>query len=1135
MGLPSIRRRSRSRAALVPLLALLTGCAQRTQPGGDPCARLFAGDLVITELMNNPAGPRESSQWFEVYNATEADIPLAGLTLWIARYDGSAQKRTTLTGGTLSARGYAVFGNVPEEEKPGWIDHSYGDRLGTLYLSQGRVGLSCGARIIDEVRHTGKGRLGASRILDGRLVPDAAGNDDESRWCASRSEYLPGHLGSPGTANDSCAEDHAVSLDLCEDPDTGTMRPLLRPFPGDLLFTELMPNAGAVSDAAGEWVEVLALRDVDLNGLELRNEGSGRSRLSAKACLRLPRGAHAVLARSADPLQNGGVESVLATFTFPLANSGARAVELRLGEILLDRASYTTSLPGVSLQLDPTRHDRRHEPESWCLTAEDQLFGSGDRGTPGAANAGCGVQVKPPSGCRDPTTGERRAPIVPNPGDLLITELLPSAGAVSDAVGEWIEVQARRDLDLNGVVVANDGTGRTVLGGDDCLFVATGSHAVLARSSDPEVNGGIEGVLATIGVALANDGPRRIELRQGEEVLDAVTYRGATKGAAWQLDPDRHEQRAEVASWCLAPADHTYGRGDRGTPGAPNPPCAQVPAKRDGCVDPLTGLRRPAVRPEPGDVLVTEILPSSSVGDATGEWVELHAVRAIDLNGVVVRNEGTGQAVLGGDVCLYLGEGSYAVLARSADPAANGGIEGVLGTFGFNLANSGDRAVELRIGDVVLDRVTYATSTRGVSWQLDPALHDERAASESWCLTPPGNTYGPGDRGTPGAPNAACREAAPTCQDEALGWAREVVHPEPGDVLFTELLPDPEATSDATGEWVEVLASRRVDLNGLALTNEGASRTTLASTRCLTVEPGRPAVLARSADAEANGGVPDVLAVFGFGLGNTGSRALELRSGDLVLARVAYSGSTPGASLQLDPGRHGGDEPQRPGSWCLTPPGTVFGRGDRGTPGAENLPCASDPQPERPTCRDRSTGATRLIESPEPGDVVITEYLANPESVDDALGEWVELFAFRDVDLNGLVLANESTGSTLSHGDCLTIERGMHRVLARNANEQANGGVAEVLATFGFSLGNTSSRRIELRRPDLERPLDIRAWTTTLSGASDQLDPASYGHLREGGPEPRWCRTPPEFTFGSAVAGRKADRGTPNASNVPCP
>lgn len=377
-----------------------------------PCSGVLPGDLVITEYLNDPEGIDTGKEYIEIHNPTPAPVELRGLTLYAARADGSQEKGFVFMDEPPVAPGdFVVLGDVRSGPLPAHVDLSYGDALGALGNTSGRIGLRCGERVVDEVSLAAPKKSGVARGYDGRLVPDSAGNDDDARWCDAVEPFVEGVKGSPGVANPPCpslegtgggsqpgngGSDGSGEVDTgpaCVDRVTGRSRPVRTPEPGSLLLTEYMADPLAVADALGEWVEVLALREVDLNGVTLSNEGNGRSTLESPLCLSMRAGTYAVLARSEDYAANGGLPGVLGTFNFNLANgSGSRALRLTWGTTLLDEVTYTAAaVPGASRQLDPSRLDpsRNDEPGSFCVTPVGVRYGAGDRGTPGMENRPC--------------------------------------------------------------------------------------------------------------------------------------------------------------------------------------------------------------------------------------------------------------------------------------------------------------------------------------------------------------------------------------------------------------------------------------------------------------------------------------------------------------------------------------------------------------------------------------------------------------------------------------------------------------------------------------------------------------------------------------------------------------------------
>lgn len=196
------------------------------------------------------------------------------------------------------------------------------------------------------------------------------------------------------------------------------------------------------------------------------------------------------------------------------------------------------------------------------------------------------------------------------------------------------------------------------------------------------------------------------------------------------------------------------------------------------------------------------------------------------------------------------------------------------------------------------------------------------------------------DAGVPSGADAGA--PAPGCIDRATGRSRPSRVPDPGSLVLSEIMADPSAVADATGEWVEVLALRDVDLNGVSLSNGSGASTLLASTLCLSVRAGGRAILARSDDVSLNGGLPSVLGTFSFNLPNSvGSHVLRLAVDGRLLDAVTWTAAAvPGVSSQLDPSRSDPVRNDLTGSFCPAPTSVRYGLGDRGTPGMENRPCA---------------------------------------------------------------------------------------------------------------------------------------------------------------------------------------------------
>ncbi|RKH65857.1 lamin tail domain-containing protein [Corallococcus aberystwythensis] len=541
------------------------------------CAALLPGDLVITEYLNDPAGADTGKEYVELHNPTRETVDLLGVTLFTAR-DEEAQERvfTFTTGLPVDAGAFVVLGDVREGALPEHVDGTYGDALGAMGNSTGLLGLRCGTRLLDSVVLTAPAKSGAARTYDGRLVPDSEGNDDLSRWCDAPGETR----GSPGSANTACPEsaDGGVPsgdgghVATCLPPGAISPRDVQAPRPGDLIITEVMANPRG-DDTVGEWLEVRATVPVDLNGLTVGTDTSG-TRLESERCLSLAAGESALLARRREPEVNGGLPEPRATFSVDLRNAGG-VVAVRAGGVLIDSALYGPAQDGVATQVSmPLTADAK-----WC-SATEAYGDKGNLGTPGRTNRTCtgtdaGVTQ---AGCIDRATGQPRALRAPSVGSLVITEFMADPSAVPDAVGEWVEVLALREVDLNGVTLANESSS-SALESPLCLSMKAGGFAVLAHGDDASLNGGLPSVLGTFGFGLTNGaGAHVLKLSAQGTVLDSVAFTwAASPGVSSQLDARVRDAAGNDAAGAFCPtlAGVTYGAGDRGTPGRENRTCAR--------------------------------------------------------------------------------------------------------------------------------------------------------------------------------------------------------------------------------------------------------------------------------------------------------------------------------------------------------------------------------------------------------------------------------------------------------------------------------------------------------------------------------------------------------------------------------
>ncbi len=173
------------------------------------------------------------------------------------------------------------------------------------------------------------------------------------------------------------------------------------------------------------------------------------------------------------------------------------------------------------------------------------------------------------------------------PGDLIITEIMQNPRAADDGDGEYIELFNRTDrtLLLNGLQFTDGAQETFILDAQDRIELQPGQFFVLARSLDPELNGGFEpdalleafnlGNLADTIIILndANAEITRIEYDDGDTFPDP-------NGASMQFGAEfgfEDPVNNDGTLWCESRQPISGVGSDFGTPGAPNDDCEQDP------------------------------------------------------------------------------------------------------------------------------------------------------------------------------------------------------------------------------------------------------------------------------------------------------------------------------------------------------------------------------------------------------------------------------------------------------------------------------------------------------------------------------------------------------------------------------
>ncbi len=174
-----------------------------------------------------------------------------------------------------------------------------------------------------------------------------------------------------------------------------------------------------------------------------------------------------------------------------------------------------------------------------------------------------------------------------------------------------------------------------------------------------------------------------------------------------------------------------------------------------------------ATCPNPGDIFISEVMRNpSAVSDGNGEYFEVYNNTAspIDMIGWVIKDDATTSENHTISSSAVVPAGGYFVFAINGDSGANGGITGAYSYDGdISLGNSGTDGIIIECSGTVIDEVIWDTgfppATAGISMELSETFFARLSSTDNdtgsnWGLTPEGNTYGDGDRGTPGTLNA---------------------------------------------------------------------------------------------------------------------------------------------------------------------------------------------------------------------------------------------------------------------------------------------------------------------------------------------------------------------------------------------
>ncbi|MEO8698866.1 MAG: lamin tail domain-containing protein [Kofleriaceae bacterium] len=555
-----------------------------------------------------------------------------------------------------------------------------------------------------------------------------------------------------------------------------------------------------------------------------------------------------------------------------------------------------------------------------------------------------------------------------------------------------------------------------------------------------------------------------------------------------------------------------------------------------------------------GDLVLTEVFADfkapaggTSGADEGKEWIEIYNAsdRPIELEGLRIDHSRIDGSKLASHfmAAVTIAPGQYLTLGNATSDLLPAYVDyGYSNDLG-DLFNSDGGKLSLNCGTSEIDSATYEEIKEGKSRQLTGATFPDYTLNDvpaNWCEAALAE-FDPANFGTPGGESDCQPVVQGACNDN--GTMRPTVSPQPGELVITEAMPQP-AGDDTKQEWFEVKALADFDLNGLGLDRAGDTTVNpnlVESPDCLHVTAGEYVIFVNSEDMALNGGLPaaSIRGTFKFSLVNGTVAApgdIQILSGGNVIDAVSWSDSNASVSLNLDPDLEDATANDNLSNYC---DGTApYGAGGAGTPGAVNTQCVLLP----PAGQCSDTGTNRAIVKPAAGQLVITEFLANPapppaaDGTTDADKEWFEIAntGATAFDLNELGIGRLGvTAVPIASADCISVAPGALALFARSKDPLKNGGMDNVDVTFAFSLVDSGVNR-SIQIFDGVTELDSLTYTATSSAASGlsiQLDPDNFTSAANDLANV----TAGVYCQGVTPYGDLTNKGTPKAANAQCP
>ena len=324
-----------------------------------------------------------------------------------------------------------------------------------------------------------------------------------------------------------------------------------------------------------------------------------------------------------------------------------------------------------------------------------------------------------------------------------------------------------------------------------------------------------------------------------------------------------------------------------------------------------------------------------------------------------------------------------------------------------------------------------------------------------------------------------------------------------GDLLVTEVMFDPSACGQTEGEYVEITwyGVDPIDLAGLGV-HDSTAVTTLPSPTV--VQPGGRLIIGRAPMGTCYGTPSDVTTTLS--MSNSGEDIWLTDTTGRILDQVD------GNELAVAPGRAWERDDVDFTLWCFgdTDIGATL---DRGSPGQPNGECGAVVDTGIDTDLPPAPGLGA-------GDLLITEFMANPDQCADDVAESFEILnpGTAAIDLTDVEISDDGNDWLIPSGT--VIQPGETLALLRDPlTAPGCYGVTGLLYDAVIGLGQNGDRlRLTAPSGNLIDLVDFANWTVT-AGVAWQRDPVD---------DTLWCLATAPIPGGT-------DLGSPGVANAACP